>query len=430
MKKEEVEKYDFSRKPKRASALWMWIARTFVISYRMRGIKAEINRVNMDGLKPPYLLLATHASEMDFCLEYKAIFPYKRVNNVVAIDAIRDIGDWLMRTLGCISKRKFVRDYDLIRNMRHCVKNYGDIVCIYPEARYSLDGCASFVPPSVGKLCKLLGIPVVVLNMQGTYIIGPQWNKTRQPCPQRATIEQIVTADEVKTLSADVINDRILKAFERDDFKYQFENGIENNYENRAHGLHSILYQCPHCKKEFEMYSEGTRLWCGSCGKSWQMTNLGRLKAEEGETEFEHIPDWFKWERENVKAEVRSGKYRYEGEVEVHTLPNAKAFEHHGKGKLVQTADGTILEGNIYGKPTRIEWKAAELESVHVEYDYPFFKRWKNRHHFLGDCVDISTNDDSFWLHPATQRDQLTKLSIATEEIHFLALEKLKQDKE
>ena len=94
MKEKQVKKYDFSRKPRRASAFWMWVARTFVISYRMRGIKAEINKVNMEGLKPPYILLATHASEMDFCLQYKAILPYKRVNNVVAIDAIRDIGVW------------------------------------------------------------------------------------------------------------------------------------------------------------------------------------------------------------------------------------------------------------------------------------------------------------------------------------------------
>jgi len=427
MKNGKAERYDFSRKPKRMNAFIMWVARNLIVRYRLRGVKVNIERVGMDGLKPPYLLLATHASEMDFCLEFNAIKPYKLVNNVVAIDAIRDMGEGLMRTMGCIAKRKFVRDYDLIRNLRYCVNTYKDIVCIYPEARYSMDGCASYVPPSVGKLCKLLGIPVVVLNMQGTFIMSPQWNKTRQPCPQRAKIEQIVTAEETKTLSADEINERIVKSFERDDFAYQYNNGIENNYKNRAHGLHSILYQCPHCKKEFETYSEGTRLWCAACGKGWQMTPLGRLKAEEGETEFEHIPDWFKWERANVREEVRSGAYRFDGEVEVHTLPNAKAFEHHGKGRLVQTLDGTVLEATVYGAPVRIEWKAAELEGVHIEYDYPFFKKRSNKKHRLGDCVDLSTNEDSYWLHPATKRDQLTKISFATEAIHALALEKIKR---
>ncbi|MGN0807919.1 MAG: hypothetical protein ACI4MN_05700 [Candidatus Coproplasma sp.] len=427
MKDKKVKKYNFSRKPKRASKLWMWITRTFVITYRMRGVKAEIKKVNMEGLKPPYILLATHASEMDFCLEYLSVLPYKRVNNVVAIYGIRDMGDWLMRSVGSIAKRQFVRDFDLIRNLIYCVKEYGDIVCMYPEAMFSLDGCASYIPPSVGKMCKLLGIPVVVLNMQGSFIISPQWNKTRQPCPQRATITQIVNAEEIKTLSADVINERILKAFERDDFKYQYDNKIENNYKNRAHGLHSILYQCPHCKKEFEMYSEGTRLWCNSCGKGWQMTNLGRLEAEEGETEFPHIPDWFNWEKANVREEVRSGKYHYEGEVEVHTLPNAKKFEHHGKGKLTHTIDGAVLDATVYGEPVHLEWKSAGLYSVHIEYDFPFFKKWYKRDLFLGDCVNLSTKDDSFWLHPSTERDQITKISLATIEIHALALENLKK---
>ncbi len=39
----------------------------------------------------------------------------------------------------------------------------------------------------------------------------------------------------------------------------------------------------------------------------------------------------------------------------------------------------------------------------------------------------ISTNDDSYWLHPVGLRDQLTKISLATEEIFLLAKEKVKE---
>ncbi len=426
--KSTVKKYDFKRKPPRVSRFWMWIANTFVVSSTLKGFKLKIERKNMEGLKPPYTLLATHASEMDFAVMYRAIKPAKCANNVVAIDAIRDHGDWLMRKLGCIAKRKFIKDLELIRNIYHCIKNYGDVFCMYPEARYSLDGCESYIPPSVGKLCKLLGIPVVVLRMDGNFIIGPQWNKTRQKLPLRAEITKIVTAEETKTLSADEINQRIAEKFKRDDFAYQFENGIENHYEKRAEGLHSILYRCPHCGKEFRMYSEGTRLWCEECGKAWQMTPLGQLKAEEGETEFPHIPDWFKWERSLVREEVRNGTYHFESEVEVHTLPNAKRFYSHGKGRLVQTTEGTVLDCVAYGKPVHIEWKAAELESVHVEYDYPFEKK-KYKNNIFGDCLDFSTHEDSYWLHPLNMRDQLTKISFATEEIYFLAKEKISKEK-
>lgn len=78
-----------------------------------------------------------------------------------------------------------------------------------------------------------------------------------------------------------------------------------------------------------------------------------------------------------------------------------------------------MLKRTAYGQPVRLEWKASDLESVHVEYDYPFEKKYKYN-------VGYSTNDESYWLHPLNKRTQLTKISFATEKIYFLALEKNK----
>ena len=246
--------------------------------------------------------------------------------------------------------------------------------------------------------------------------------------PLEAELECIATEEEVKTLSVPELNARIREKLDRDDFSWQYERGYRNVSPTRAQGLHSILYQCPHCKTQFEMHSEGTRLWCEACGKSWQMTELSRLVAENGETEFEHIPDWTAWERANVREEVRSGTYRFESEVHVHTLPNAKRFYDQGRGRLVQTAEGTVLDCTAYGEPKHLEWSAAELESVHIEYDYPYNKK-KYKKNIIGDCVDISTPDDSYWCAPVGLRDQITKISYATEEIYLFAKEKLERGK-
>lgn len=405
----------------------MAIARTFAIKPYFKERTLTVKTINMEGVKPPYLLCATHASMLDFPVMYESVKPYN-ANNVVAIDAIRDIGDWLMRRLGCICKRKFVKDYSLVRNMRYCADQYKSIVCVYPEARYSLDGTTSFLPDSLGKMCKLMRVPVVVLRMWGTFISSPQWNKTEQKLPLYSELELIATADETQTLSAHELNGLIRKAMQRDEYAFQKEHKIANPYPNRADGLHNILYQCPHCGKEFEMYSEGTRLWCGSCNKAWEMSEYGELSAVEGETEFSHIPYWTQWERENVRKEVRDGSYRFEAEVTVHTLPNARRFYDQGKGTLVQTAEGTRLRCTAYGEKTDLYWAGTELESVHVEYDYPFRKD-KYKQNIFGDCVDISTKDDSYWLHPLNCRDQLTKLSFATEEIYLLAQEQVKNRK-
>ncbi len=423
----KIERYDFSRRPIKPSKFWMFLAKQFGIKPYFRRRTLKVNKIGTEGLKPPYLLLATHASMIDFPVEYEAIKPYNACN-VVAIDAIRDVSDFIMRRLGTIGKRKFVKDFKLISHMRYCANELKQIVCVYPEARYSLDGTTGFLPESLGKMCKIMKVPVVVLRMFGTFVSAPQWNKVEQELPLVADLELVATTEETQTLSADELNARIQKAMARDDFAYQYENKIENKYADRASGLHNILYQCPHCKTEFEMHSKGDKIWCEHCKKTWTMDVYGRLSADSGETEFSHIPDWFKWERENVRREVREGTYRFEDEVTVHTLPNAKRFYDQGKGKLVQTVEGTSLTCTAYGEPVDLFWAGTELESVHIEYDYPFRKE-KYKKNIFGDCIDISVADDSYWLHPINSRDVLTKISIATEEIYFLAKEKVKRGK-
>lgn len=41
-------------------------------------------------------------------------------------------------------------------------------------------------------------------------------------------------------------------------------------------------------------------------GKRWHWQEDGYLKATEGETEFDYIPDWFSWERQQVSKQIRT----------------------------------------------------------------------------------------------------------------------------
>ena len=367
---DKVKRFDFAKKPKRANRPIVWVAKNVAAFPYMRSHDFKLTKVNMDGVKPPYLLLCNHGSFVDFYVLFEAIRPYDP-NCVVAIDAVRDIGMPVMGLTGYICKRKFVKDLHLIRNLKYVTEKLRNIACIYPEARYSLDGTTSFLPESLGKMCKLLKVPVVTLIARGNFVAQPQWNKEDKFIPQEATLTQVATAEEVKALSAAELNERIRKAFVYDDFAYQKERGYRIDNPRRANGLHHILYQCPHCLTEFEMYSEGTTLECRHCGKKWEMTELGELEAHGGKTEFSHIPDWFAWERENVRREVRSGVYRFDAEVDVHTLPDATFFYAQGKGTLHQDCNGTTLSCTYHGEPLTQHWDGTELESVHVEYAYP-----------------------------------------------------------
>lgn len=414
----KVRRFDFRKKPHKPSVL-MYAAKYIISFPDLKKRKAVIRKHDMDGIEDkPYILLVNHASLVDLNLMLKATHPYP-VNNVMTIEGFNEYTEPLMRSLGVLGKRKFTTDINLIRNIKYCLHELKTIFALFPETRYSLDGCTSYLPDSLGGLVRMMKVPCVMLKIRGNFVTNPQWNKTNKKTFVEADMFPIVTADEAVSLTADEIFARIEKAFEYDDYQWQFDNKIKIDDNGRTDGLHALLYKCPNCGKEHEMQSGGTYLWCGSCGKSWQQDEYGRMHAVHGETEFEHIPDWSRWERECVRREIEEGTYYFEDTVDVQTLPGCRKFYKHGKGKLIQTPDGTRIECRAYGVDRVIEKAPLELYSMHIEYNY------RGR----GDCVDISTSDDTYWLY-LSKRDAVTKLSFATEEIYKLAEKKRAAAKE
>ena len=207
--------------------------------------KTILTKNRTKDLKPPYILLCNHNAFLDFKVATIATFPH-RSNYVVAIDGF--IGrEELLRQVGCVCKRKFTNDTMLIRHLRQVVKN-GDIAMIYPEARYSLCGTTAVLPASLGKLCKLLKVPVVTLICHGHHVNSPYWNlHSRRVWPTEAEFTQIFTAEELELATADEVNEKILEKFQYDDFAWQKQRGIRTSYDKRAEGVHRVLYQCPHC---------------------------------------------------------------------------------------------------------------------------------------------------------------------------------------
>ena len=348
-----------------------------------------LTKTGVEGLKPPYVLLCNHNAFFDFKAATMAIWP-SRANYVVAIDGF--IGrEKLLRDVGCICKRKFTPDIQLVYNLRRTVKN-GDVVVLYPEARYSLCGTTAVLPESLGKLCRLLGVPVVTLICHGHHVNSPFWNlHSRHVKPTEAEMKLLFSPEELKTVPVPEINRRIVEAFHYDDFAWQKGRGIRTPYKQRAEGLHRVLYQCPACRTEFRMDSKDDRLFCTSCGKSWIMSELGELSAAEGETEFSHIPDWYEWERANVRGEVRRGAYSSgELSVVVDSLPNAKRFIRLGEGTMVHDMNGFTVRGtDADGDPFEMCKPVPALYSCHIEYNY------LGKH---GDCVDLNTLEDTWYI--------------------------------
>lgn len=419
--KDKVKRFDFTKRVKRCNPILKPITK-MVANFKLRKFPITIDKTSIEGLRPPFLVLSNHHSYIDMAFMVKALSPFS-VNYVSALDAIKDHGELLMRQLGIIGKRKFIKDVSLLKNMKYAVENYRNhCMVLYPEAKFSLDGTTSYYPPTAGKLAKFLKVPLVVVIFKGNYIAQPQWAKRSvseinfkalPKVPLCAEVKLIATKTEVMNLPEEELQRRFDAAFLYDDFKYQKDNNIIIDLQDRAEGLNKLLYKCPHCGEEHRMSSSGALLRCDHCGKKWFMTEYGELCAVNGETEFSHIPDWFSWEKAEVAKEIASGNYYFEDEVEVDTLPNAKGFYHHGMGKFIHSIDGFRLECYAYGEKTVETWDGIDTDGLHIEYNY------KGK----GDVIDISTNTESYWLYPKTVKDCITKLSLATDEIYRIKSE-------
>lgn len=415
--KQNVKRFNFTRKVKSPARFWRGLT-NIVASVGLRGHKLTVNKHGMEGLKPPYFVIGTHHSYLDLKTMVKALNPHK-VTYVCSLDALTMHSEWLMNKVGVIFKRKFIQDVQMLKNMKHSVEKLTDCVLVmYPEAKYSLDGTTSFFPDSLGKLAKYLGVPVVVANQHGNTVAQQQWSRRKnEKEPKRRThtplvvdISLVASADEVKTLKGDEIQERIERAMQYDDFAWQKANNVVIDTPDRAEGLHKLLYKCPRCGVEFQTDSGGTRLWCKHCGAAWEMTPLGELQAADGgEPIYTHIPDWFDFEQASVRKEIESGTYRFEADVHLCTLPYNRLFEQ-GTAHFVQTPEGITLTGTAYGEPFAETWKGNATNGLHIEYNYSK----------ESDAFALSTVNETYWCF-MPNNGIITKLSLANDEIYRIS---------
>ncbi|MCR5214084.1 MAG: cytosine permease [Eubacterium sp.] len=381
--------------------------------------KLKIDKHNMRGIKPPYLVLGTHQSFTDFYVTPLCLAPH-RANYISELEGFENYGEWIFRQAGCLGTRKFINDQALIRNIRNVIKRKG-VMVIYPEARYANVGTPSELPLSVAKLVRLLKVPVVVTNMQGNYLLSPIWNlKERKSVKLHADVTCVISAEETTILSIDEIHKKLVDALYYDEYKYQRDNNMVIDDDFRAEGLHMPLYKCICCNEEFKMISKGSEIMCQACGAKFQMDNMGTLhkktthtmaisQSESPEQDSLYVPEWYDWERKCVNEEIDEGKYLLDTPVKIEALPNSFNFVDCGEGRLVHSINGFDLTLHNYrtDKTETLHFTPKSTISIHTEYDY----RGK------GQCVTLSTLDDTYFIYPLGDDFNATKIQFATEYI-------------
>jgi hypothetical protein len=158
------------------------------------------------------------------------------------------------------------------------------------------------------------------------------------------------------------------------------------------------------------MDSAGIHLWCNACGAKWEMDTLSRLKGVNTDKGFSHVPDWYRWEREEVRKEVENGTYCIKDTVKVEDYYSVrKGFINLGKVDFIHDKNGFTFKGTLDdGTPFELNKVVSDNYSVHIEYNF------RNN----GDCFEIGTDKTSYFMYPQTLKNVITKLHFGTEELY------------
>lgn len=354
--------------------------------------------------KGPYLILMNHSSFIDLKISSKLFYP--RPYCIVCTSDGFVGKEWLMRQIGCIPTQKFVPDITLIQDLLYTLKKKKTSVLMYPEASYSFDGCATPLPRKMGLLLKKLEVPVVTVITEGAFLRDPLYNGLqRRKVKVTAHLSCLLTKEEIQTKSVRELDALLDQAFTFDNFHTQYINRTAVTEAFRADGLNRILYRCPACETEGKMQGKGIHLTCEHCQKQYEMDIYGKLQAMDGKTEFPHIPDWYRWQRECVKKELENDTYRLDTEVEIGVLADYKNIYMVGRGRLVHDKNGFSLTG-CDGK---LHYTQTPRFSYSVYSDYFWYE--------IGDVICIGNKERLYYCFPK-QRDVVTKIRFAAEEMY------------
>lgn len=424
--KTTVKKMDFDRvmslprpqrkNPRKVGLFWRLLIRFLTVFGMMgTGFKFETEGFEKIGKNEPCLILMNHTCFQDMEVAYKILFP-RQFNIVCSNDGF--IGffglmEWLMRSIGCIPTQKFVSDVSLIRDMEYCFKTLKTSVLMYPEACYSFDGTATTLPRKMGILLKKFDVPVIMIESFGAFNRNPLYNELqiRKNVPITAKATVLFTRDEIREKSVRELTEGVENAFGFDYFLWQKQQGIETPQPFRADGLHRILYKCINCGTEGQMLGKGTRIKCGQCGCCHELTPLGELKAAEGETKITHIPDYYRWERQQVLQEILEGTYCLDCDVDIAVQVDYKAIYMVGEGHLTHNNTGFTLTGC----DDRLHYTQLPQSAYSLYADYYWYE--------MADVICIGDTEVHYFLFPKNGAP-VAKIRLATEEMYKLFKEK------
>ena len=396
------------KKPKKPSRFRRFLLKT-VSKFDLKEANFKYNLGDYSSINKnePILILMNHSSFIDLEIASTIFYP-RPINIVTTTDGF--IGkNWLLRNLGCVPAKKFIMDVDLVRNLLYISKKLKSSILMYPEASYSFSGETTPLPDSVGKLIKLLKIPVVSVITENAFLRQPLYNMlNKHDVDVSANVKVLIKKEDINKLSVDEINNILKKEFDLDYWKKQKEQNVIIKEGNFAEGLERVLYKCPHCGVEGEITTKGNEITCAKCGVKYIIQPNGVLKSTNAETKFSSVSEWYQYERDEVKKEILNGTYKTEFDPELFlTVDTYKLFKvKDAHPHFIHDINGFSLTDSSKD----LSFKLNPQETYSVYSDFYWYE--------LGDVISIGNTDIQYYCFPKNSKISVAKIRIASEEMY------------
>ncbi len=254
--------------------------------------------VEKTPIKGPFIALANHCSDYDvFFLAKTLKFPFYFVmsDHVASIPIAGKLVDFLLAPIPITKSSKV--DIPAIRGINDFIKE-GATVCIFPEGNKSCAGEMSYIQPSIVKLVKHMGVPIVIYNIVGAYFSNPRWalNKKRKGEVQ-VKVAKVISVEEINSMPLDSLYELIVKHQTVRAYTIQDEKSVEFKGEKLAEGFEHMFYMCPKCQAISSLQSNEDTISCTKCSETWVYTEKGYLKGNY----FTRLNDWDAWQKKTLE---------------------------------------------------------------------------------------------------------------------------------
>lgn len=326
----------------------------------------SVDKSDLVDIKPPFLVVAGHSCWLDYLITAVSMYPL-RMNYVAAYNFFRSrLFKALFNIMGVIPKYQFTNDIGAVKKMKS-VTDRGGAVAIFPNGCLSNDGRpGGFAVFGIAKLIKFLNVPVIAIRTDGGYLTRPRWTKHARYGRLETKVSQILSANEISSLTEAEIYDRVIRALAFDDYKWQRERMIPYKSRKPAEGVEFVLYKCPKCSSEFTLRSEGSRLYCTMCGNSVRMDKYFFFQPDKEDTVFfDGIDKWYDYQMEDIEKEIESPDFELVAKTELKCAePGKYGYQHLGYGTVCLTREAITYTGTVRGKNDKLVYPMKNIPMV------------------------------------------------------------------